>query len=230
VPVNYRLFELVNPRAGRADGIDDVMEFAATWLIYAVFAVAAVLVAVAVHRRRFRPVLEIGAVLVLAFVAAIGREHLSRQLRPFQTHEVHQLIAHGGGVSMPSDHATAAFAVAFAIGVFLNRQWGLALAVVALLIGLSRVWVGVHYPGDILAAGAIAALATLEVKVCSMWTWQRLEPIRVRPGFRRSAALTIPIRTPCCSVSPRSASRRVVEARRCLAARPPHSMAASFRL
>jgi hypothetical protein len=47
---------------------------------------------------------------------------------------------------------------------------------VAVLIGLSRVWVGVHYPGDILAAAVVAALATLEVKVCSMWT-SRPQPV-----------------------------------------------------
>jgi undecaprenyl-diphosphatase len=181
VPVNYHLFELINERAGRADGIDDVMEFAAMWLIYVLFAVTATLVAVAVYRRRFRPVLQIGAVLALAFAASIGLEHLSRQLRPFQTHQVHQLIAHDGGVSMPSDHATAAFAIAFAVGVFLHRGWGVVLAVVAVLIGLSRVWVGVHYPGDILAAAVIAALAVLEVKVCSIWTPQRPRPVPVRP-------------------------------------------------
>jgi undecaprenyl-diphosphatase len=180
VRVNYHLFELINQRAGRADGIDDVMEFAAKWLIYAVFAAAAALLAVATYRRQFRPVLEVGAVLALAFAGSIGLEHLSRQLRPFQTHPVHQLIAHGGGVSMPSDHATAAFAIAFAVGVFLHRGWGAALTVVAVLIGLSRVWVGVHYPGDILAAAMIAALAVLEVKVCSMWTPQGLPPVGVR--------------------------------------------------
>jgi undecaprenyl-diphosphatase len=66
VRVNYHLFELINQRSGRADGVDDVIEFTATWLIYLVFAVAAVLVAAALRRGRIRPVLEIGAVLVLA--------------------------------------------------------------------------------------------------------------------------------------------------------------------
>ena len=70
---------------------------------------------------------------------------------------------------MPSDHATAAFAIAFAVGVFLHRRWGAALTVVAVVIGMARVWVGLHYPGDILAGAVIAALAALEVKVYSRW-------------------------------------------------------------
>jgi undecaprenyl-diphosphatase len=138
VRVNYHLFEIINQRAGRADGLDDVMEFAAMWLIYAVFAAAAALVAVALYRRRLRPVAEIGAALILAFVAAVGLEHLSREPRPFQSHHVHQLIAHGAGVSMPSDHATAAFAIAFAVGVFLDRRWGVGLALVAIIISVAR--------------------------------------------------------------------------------------------
>lgn len=184
--MNYHLFELLNQRAGRADGIDDVMEFAATRLIYVVFLAGAAQVAVSLYRRRLRPVVEIGAVLVLAFAGAMGVEHLSREQRPFQSHPVHQLIAHDAGVSMPSDHATAAFAIALAVGVFLHRGWGVALGVAAVLIGLSRVWVGVHYPGDILAAAAIAALAVMEVKVCSAWMPPR--PDQPIPLGRRSSS------------------------------------------
>ena len=39
----------------------------------------------------------------------------------------------------------------------------------AALIGVARVWVGVHYPGDILAAAVIAGLATLAVKAAVLW-------------------------------------------------------------
>lgn len=167
--VNYQLFEFINGRAGRCDGVDDAMEFGATRLIYVVFAVSAVLVGVALYRRRIRPILELGAALLVAFLGAALLSHLSGQLRPFQSHRVHQLIAHAPGVSLPSDHATAAFALAFAVFAFLSRRWGIALGVAAISIGLSRIWVGVHYPGDILAAAGIAGLATLEVLVLSGW-------------------------------------------------------------
>ncbi|GAA2484845.1 hypothetical protein [Winogradskya humida] len=38
-------FELLNAHAGHLDALDDVMEFAATWLIYLIFAAVAALVA-----------------------------------------------------------------------------------------------------------------------------------------------------------------------------------------
>jgi undecaprenyl-diphosphatase len=167
--VNYHLFELINSAAGRIDWLDDLLEFAATWLIYGVFALAAVVVAVAVRHRRLSEVIEVGAALVLAFLTATLLAHLSHELRPFQSHPVHQLIAHGGGISLPSDHATAAFTLAFAVGAFLDRTWGMILVAAAVVIGFARVWAGLHYPGDILAAAIIAALAVLEVWVASRW-------------------------------------------------------------
>ena len=171
--MNYQLFALVNGWAGRWDGLDDAMEFAATGLIYLIFAVSAGLVATALYRRRLRPVVELGVALVLAFAGAQLLAHLSNEVRPFQSHQVHQLIAHEPGVSLPSDHATAAFALAFGVYAFLSRRWGIVLGVLALAVGSSRVWVGVHYPGDILAAAAIAGLAVLEVSMCSRWARAR---------------------------------------------------------
>ena len=167
--MNYQLFELLNRDAGRFDGLDDVMEFTASWLIFGVFAVAAVLVARALWRRRVRPVVELGVTLVLAFLVSTLVTRFSTQLRPFQNHHVHQLIPHGPGVSLPSDHATAAFAVAFGIGLFLDRRWGILLTVAALAIGVARVWAGVHYPGDVAAGAVIAGLAAAAVLAWSRW-------------------------------------------------------------
>jgi undecaprenyl-diphosphatase len=157
--VNYRAFEVMNALAGRVDGVDDPIEFVAVWLIFAVLAVAAGLCVRALLRRRFRPVLEVGTTLAVAFLAGLGVAALGLEQRPFQTHRVHQLIAHAPGTSLPSDHATAAFAVALAVYAFLHRRWGAVLLVAAALIGLARIWVGVHYPADILASLVIALVA-----------------------------------------------------------------------
>jgi undecaprenyl-diphosphatase len=66
---------------------------------------------------------------------------------------VHPLVPHGADASFPSDHATAAFAIATAIWL----RWRLAGAVslvLAAALAVARVAVGVHYPGDVVA-GAI---------------------------------------------------------------------------
>jgi len=182
--MNYRVFELLNGWAGRADPIDDLMVGAATWLIYAVFAVGAMLVVRALRRRRWTNVAAAGATLLLAFLGSAVLQQLSTEVRPFQTHAVHQLIPHAAGASLPSDHATASFAIAFAVMVFLDRRWGLALTITAAVIGLARIWVGVHYPGDIQAAALIAALATLEVRTGWLWLWHTGRAPTTRPPLR----------------------------------------------
>jgi undecaprenyl-diphosphatase len=59
--------------------------------------------------------------------------------------------------SFPSDHATAAFAIAFAV-FFVSRRVGIGFLLTAAAIGLARVLIGLHYPGDV-AAGAVVGLA-----------------------------------------------------------------------
>jgi undecaprenyl-diphosphatase len=167
--MNYQVFQLLNGWAGHIDPIDDVMVGAARWLIYAVFAAGVALVGRALYRRRWTAVAAVASSLLLAFLGAALLEQMTTEVRPFQTHQVHQLIPHAAGASLPSDHATAAFAVGFATLAFLHRRWGWMLIGAAALIGVARVWVGVHYPGDILAAAVIAGLATLEVKTAVLW-------------------------------------------------------------
>ncbi|MEU1969377.1 phosphatase PAP2 family protein [Micromonospora sediminicola] len=106
------------------------------------------------------------AALGVAFVTSRAVAAVSTEVRPFQTHTVHQLVAHTPGPSLPSDHATAAFAVAFAVTAFVSRRWGVVLTLLAAVVGFARVWTGVHYPGDILAGAAIAALAVAVVSAC----------------------------------------------------------------
>lgn len=161
--MNYHLFQLINARAGSNDSLDDVLEWAANWLIYVMAGLALVPVLVALRAGRRADLVRVAVSLPLAFavgqLVALG----SDEVRPFQTHVVHQLIPHDAGGSLPSDHATAAFTVAFAIGAFLSVRWGMALSVLAAAIGFARVWAGIHYPGDILAGAVIGAGCVLIV-------------------------------------------------------------------
>lgn len=61
--------------------------------------------------------------------------------------------------SFPSGHTCAAFASALAWWRTLPRRWMAVLAVaLAVLMGLSRLYVGVHYPTDVLAGAAVGTL------------------------------------------------------------------------
>ena len=58
--------------------------------------------------------------------------------------------------SFPSGHATAGMAMGLPLTVALGWPLGVVAAGLAVCIGLSRCYLGVHYPGDVLAGWALA--------------------------------------------------------------------------
>ena len=80
------------------------------------------------------------------------------RLRPYIAHpHTHLLIARSSDPSFPSDHATAAFAIATAVGLY-DRRFGMTLVVLGAVLAVSRVYVGTHYPTDVVG-GALIGIA-----------------------------------------------------------------------
>ena len=91
---------------------------------------------------------------------SFGVKDLTSRARPFEAHpQIHPLyVVHSS--SFPAGHAATAFAGAVLIGCVARRA-APVLLVVAALIGFSRVYVGVHYPTDVLAGAVIGAAVGL---------------------------------------------------------------------
>jgi undecaprenyl-diphosphatase len=95
--------------------------------------------------------LVVSHVLVQLVKRTVGRPRPSRGL------EYMALVVEPDRFSFPSGHAAAAMSVAF---VYASAYPSLALPLVALaaVVGMSRVFLGVHYPGDVLIGQVIAVL------------------------------------------------------------------------
>ncbi len=158
--MNFDLLKTINGWSGNSV-LDAIMKIAASDLIFLSFGVVAVLCLRHLTAREIAPVVMVGASLAVAFGLGIVAAGLHPEERPFAAHpgQLHQLIAHEPGQSFPSDHSTAAFALAFATIVFVSQRWGAVLLGAAVLIGFSRVYGGVHYPGDVLGSIIVAGIA-----------------------------------------------------------------------
>lgn len=110
-------------------------------------------------------------VLALALVIALCDQTTSSfmkpffaRLRPSHTPGVMQLLHYvgdyrGGLYGFASSHAANSFGVATYVSLFLRRRWtALALMALALCVGYSRIYLGVHYLGDVLAGALVGSL------------------------------------------------------------------------
>ncbi|MBQ2924585.1 MAG: phosphatase PAP2 family protein, partial [Anaerotignum sp.] len=70
------------------------------------------------------------------------------------------LIPPVGDPSFPSGHTSASFAAATAIYA-INRKWGIAAYVFAAVMGFSRLYLGVHFPTDVLAGALVGTAAAM---------------------------------------------------------------------
>ncbi|MGD1847183.1 MAG: phosphatase PAP2 family protein [Salibacteraceae bacterium] len=66
--------------------------------------------------------------------------------------------------AFPSGHTTTAFSVFLVLAIFLNKpKAGVLLAVLAMLAGWSRIYLGQHFPEDVVAGASLGTLTTLLV-------------------------------------------------------------------
>ena len=105
-----------------------------------------------------RAAVAAGASAGVALLIGQVVSHLVDRPRPFVEHPalVHLFAPHAADASFPSDHATAAFAIATAI-LLRNRLWGALTLLAAAALGVSRVVIGVHYPLDVVVGAALGA-------------------------------------------------------------------------
>jgi undecaprenyl-diphosphatase len=156
------VFRLVNDRP--ATIVDPVKAFMTLGTLPGVVVIAAV---VGVLTRRLGPALAVlGAGLVARITTPLLKDLVERARPAVLLDGVH-VRQHPGGLGFPSAHTSVAFAVAVVIAWCFPRLRWPALAV-ATLVGIGRMYVGVHLPLDLLGGAALGVLAATPF-VAALW-------------------------------------------------------------
>lgn len=159
--MNYKLFEAINQNAGHHPFLDGLMVFVTQYALI-IFALALLLIWF-FGNEKYKYTVVFAAItggigLLINFVLG----HLYYEPRPFVTHHVYLLIQHARDSSFPSDHTTGAFSLALAV-LLRHRKIGFGMLIFAILTGVSRVYVGHHYPFDVLVSIIVAGLTSILV-------------------------------------------------------------------
>lgn len=159
--MNYYFFHMINQWAGHNNLLDAMMIFISKYALV-VFAATLVIIWITGNQHSKRAVLYAGVSGVLALFINFLIAKVYFEPRPFVTHSVHLLIPHAKDASFPSDHTSGAFGLAIGMRLY-KRKWGKWMLVFAVLTGFSRIFVGHHYPGDVLGSMIVALVSSLVV-------------------------------------------------------------------
>ena len=161
---------------------DNVMHAISLKVIWAPLYIAILIRLGIVYRRKF-----IIIVLFIILAITIGDQlsvhlfkNLVQRLRP--CHEpalaglVHLVNGECGGLyGFVSSHATNSFNIAMLSLLLIRKRWfSISMILWALTIGYSRIYLGVHYPGDVICGSALGALTGFGIYELYMLTDRKI--------------------------------------------------------
>ena len=171
MPLDLYFFNLIHAFSGQSRFLDFIGVFFADYLAY--FLLPAVVIAFFILKEKFYffSLTALSVLLARGLIVDVIRLIYERQ-RPFVSLDFAPLISQAPIASFPSGHATFFFAIAFAMWFF-NRTWSYWFLTGAAFMGLARVFVGVHWPSDILAGAIVGFLSVLVIR----WILPRKEKV-----------------------------------------------------
>ncbi len=113
--------------------------------------IASALLLLCVPKTRRAGILTVGALAGTFFINNVILKNLVARIRPYDAVEgLAALIGKQADYSFPSGHAGCSFAAGVTIFLTCPKKIGIPALILAFVISFSRLYVGVHYPSDVL--------------------------------------------------------------------------------
>ena len=143
----------------RCDLLTPVMRFITTLGNGGMFWIALTLLLMIFRRTRRVGVYCAASMLLTLLVVNLCIKPLAARTRPYELIQgLEILVSRPHDYSFPSGHAANSLTCAWTIFRLAPKKYGVPALVLAVLIALSRLYVGVHFPTDVLAGAAIGIL------------------------------------------------------------------------
>ena len=138
-------------------------------------------------RRGGLQILSSVLVIILVDASATALKGEALRLRPQQEiSQIGMLMQRPASSSFPSNHAANSFALATLLTIYYPKMAGVFFAAAA-LVGFSRIYLGEHYPLDVLAGALLGTSLTLAFAMLA-----RALPLRWREFVRQSKTNSVP--------------------------------------
>jgi len=156
---NINLFRMVNDVGKQYPYLNPAMVFIAEYMVF--FLVLCVILIWLTRNKQSRMMI-VCATITFVFAEIIGKIvsifHSNNQ--PFaELTNVNKLIEKAVDNSFPSDHTILFFSFCISFWLF-RKGWWFLWVILASLVGISRIWVGVHYPADVLVGAIISIISS----------------------------------------------------------------------
>lgn len=158
--MNYELFTLINNMSLQNHTLDQIMIAISQYVPIIMSAYLILLITwsfIYKDRSLLKNAISVISLLGITLGVNYGLEHLIYMPRPFVEHTVHLVIPHSATSSFPSTHAMATMAIALGVHHYYKRIGSVFIAL-SILTGLSRIYLGHHYPFDVIGGFAITYL------------------------------------------------------------------------
>lgn len=154
--MDYLIFRTINNLAGKSVCLDSLGIFLADRFCYVLLGILILFLLKNYKKYRSMVIKAFAAGIIAWFFIAELVKFLWVRPRPFVENQVNLLLPHEADGSFPSGHASFFFALSTVVYLY-NKKVGILFFIARALISISRVFVGIHWPTDILA-GAIAGI------------------------------------------------------------------------